>query len=453
MNDLKMKIYNHSPIHIQNLLTSLAGYWITKSRYSRVYYAFLKELERMDFTNAAAEQKHQEVELQQLIRHAVQNSSFYQKFYKGIDIESIKTLEDLKKLPILEPETARQNIESMYTIRESAAVVSYTSGTSGTPLKFLFTKEDHQKRMAFLDFFKKQHGVVNLQMKRASISAQHFIPKNQQKKVFWRDNHSSRQRLYSAYYCTEKSAQEVIENFELYRPDFIDGLPSAIYELAKWINQRKITLSFRPIAIFTTAETLYPLWKKEIEEAFGCPVRNQYATPEGSPFITECPKGNLHYNMRSGIIETTDEGNMIVTGFNTYGTPIIRYNIGDRLEFPRVAKRCECGSAHPVLEEVQGWSDDFLQAKCKRKISPFYFSMASGHLANAIKKMQFIQNSLEAIDVLIEGDVNYTNSMTEVVHEQMEYVFGTDMVFNIRIVEQIPIQPNGKFKLVINNIT
>ncbi|MBB5179212.1 phenylacetate-CoA ligase [Planomicrobium koreense] len=452
MRDLPMRIYDNSPIYFQNLFASVEGYRRTKSRYGNIYFKYLKELGKRDYSDAVYEKNYQQQELQKLVKHAFEKSPFYQDFYKGIDISSIKTVDDLKRLPVLEKEMVRENITSMYTIPENSAIVSHTLDSAGIPLKFLFTKEDMQKHMAFLDFFKKQHGVTNLEMKRASFSSNRFIPKRQQKKVFWRDNYSSKQRLYSAYYCNEKNAGFFVENLDGYQPDFIDGLPSALYEVAKYINQHRIILSFHPIAIFSTAETLTPQHRREIEMAFDCPVRNHYASTEGAPFITECPKGRLHYNLSSGIIETTIDKEMIITGFNTYGTPLIRYKTGERIDMAKDGGYCECGSSHPVVHPLQDRGDDYLQSKSKGKFTALYMSMASSRFSDSIRKIQFIQNSPDVIDVMIEAAESYTNAMTESIHEEMVYIFGSDMRFNMRIVEEIPVQPNSKFRLVINNL-
>lgn len=452
MRDLPMRIYDNSPIYFQNLFASMEGYRKTKSRHGNVYFNYLKELGKRNYSDAAYEKAYQQQELQKLVKYAFEKSPFYQELYKGIDIASIKTVEDLKKLPVLEKETIRENITSMYTIPENSAIVSHTLDSAGIPLKFLFTKEDMQKHMAFLDFFKKQHGATNLEMKRASFSSNRFIPKRQQRKVYWRDNYSSKQRLYSTYYCNEKNAAYFVENLDDYKPDFIDGLPSALYEVAKYINQKRIILSFQPIAIFSSAETLTAQHRSEIELAFNCPVRNHYAAAVGAPFIAECINGNLHYNLSSGIIETNIDKEMIITSFNTYGTPLIRYKTGERIDMQKKGECCECGSAHPVVYQIQDRAEDYLQSKSKGKFTALYMSMASSRFSDSIRKIQFIQNTPDVIDVMIEASEGYTNAMTESIHEELVYIFGTDMHFNMRIVEEMPIQSNNKFRLVINNL-
>lgn len=452
MRELPMKIYDNSPIYLQNLLTTIEGYRKTKSRYGHIYFEFLRALGNRRDSDKAAGRTHQQEEMQKLIAYAVDRSPFYQEFYKGIDLKSIRTVEDLKKLPVLEMDMLQKNIASFYTLPESAAVVSYILDHSGMPLKFLITKEDMQRHMAFLDFFKNRHGATNLEMKRASFSSNRFIPKRQRKKVYWRDNHSAKQRLYSSYYCNKKNAGAYVENLDTYKPDFIDGLPSAICELAKYINQNKIILSFQPIAIFTTEEKLTPECRKEIEAAFDSPVHHHFAFTEGAPFIAECAKGKMHYNPGSGIIEATEDKEMIITGFNTYGTPLIRYKTGERIDLAIEEERCACGSAHPVLRQLQGREEDFLQSQSRGKFTALYMSMAGSSFSSAIRKIQFSQTEPDAIDVMIEAAESYTAAMTESIQEELVYIFGEDMKYHIRIVEEIPPNKKNKFRLVINNV-
>ncbi|MDN7241579.1 hypothetical protein QWY14_07230 [Planococcus sp. N028] len=452
MRNLQRRVYENAPIFLQNILLSLDGYKKTKNLYGNIYYSHLIELENKQHSNAEEAKQYQETELRSFIQYAVEKSSFYKEFYKGVDLSKIQTVEDLKKLPILTKEMLKNNIDSIYTNPKNSVVRTWTSHKTGTPLKLLFTKEDIQKKLAFRDFYRKQHGAVNLEMKRASFSSRWLIPMQQQKRLFWRDNLYVKQRLYSTHYCTEEYTALFVSDLEEYKPDFIDGLPSALFEIAKYINKHKIILSFKPVAIFTVYEKLHPQYRSEIEEAFGCPVRDQYFSSEIMPFISECVRGKLHYNLFSGVLEISKEGDIIVTCFTTQGTPLIRFNAGDEIELSKTQSKCECGSIHPVVKYTNNISAGYLHSKSKGKLTSIYFSRIWNMFPDSIEKIQFIQNSMDSIDVFIEGAENYTNSITELIHETMEYTFGKDMTFNIRIVEEIPSIAEKEFQLVVNNI-
>lgn len=452
-----MKVYDNSPIRIQNFLMRLESYRLNKKRYGSVYSDYLTELENKDYTDLKRARENQQQEMKKLIAHAVSNSKFYREFYKHVDLESIQTINDLKKLPVLEKETVRERSQDIYTVPEEHAIPSNTSGTSGIPLRVLYTKEDVQKRMAHLDFFKKQHGVTHLEMKRASFSGTHFIPKRQKARVYWRDNKGIKQRLYSSYYCHEDTARDFAENLNIYKPDFLDGIPSAIYQVAKWINANNYPLTYQPIAIFATGETVYPYYRQEIEKAFGCPMRNQYSSSEGAPFIAECTNGKLHYNLDTGIIEITEKKEMLVTCFNTYGTPLIRYNIGDwvEMETETAGQVCGCGSAYPIVKEIHGRTSDYLISKSGRKFTAYFMSIVNEKFVNKIQKMQFIQKERDTIIALLEVGENAgeIEDAVAAVKDELVYMLGEDIKIDLQIVRKIPVNDNGKYRLVINELT
>lgn len=452
MSDIQMKIYNHAPIFIQNAFTSVQGFRYKKQRYGQHYHLYLEELKGRDYSNKLAQKELQDKLFVQFVQYAFKNSLFYKEFYSSLDLNEIKSTEDIIKLPVLDKETVRSNLDKLYTILPQDGVISNTSGTTGTSMKFIYTNEDMQKRMAYLDYFKFKHGFISGEMKRASFSSPKIVPPKQKSKVYWRDNLTIKQRLYSGYHCKGENLKYYIKDLNKYKPASIDGYPSALFELAQYIIDEKITLNFSPIAIFPTAETLLPHYRKIIEKAFNCPVRNQYASSEGAPFITECECGNLHYNMDTGIIEVAENGEMLVTCFETHGTPLIRYKIGDRVIMEDSKRICECGSSHPIVKEIEGRGIDYLNSPSNGRFTAIYLSLVSQEFLNSVKKMKFIQNRIDEVDILLEVDNSYKNEMNKIIIDKLHYSLGNDMQFNIKIVDDIPKEPSGKYRLIENNI-
>ncbi len=445
-----MDIYCKSPIFLQNIFTSLQGILNTISRYSGEYNDALQEYNSFDYANSELIKEYQNNRVKELVNYACENSEFYKQFYKGIDIASINTVEDLKKLPVLPKEIVRENIDKMYTISENEALVSNTSGTTGKSIKFYYKKSDMQRRMAYLDHFKLQHGFEHRKMKKASFTSAKVIPPNQKSKVFWRDNISVRQRIYSGFHCKGENVKYFVENLNKYKPHSLDGYPSAIYAVAKYILDNNIQLKFTPIAIFPTAEPLYPHYKALIEKAFKCPVRDQYASSEGAPFITECKCGKLHYCMNTGVIEFDENNEMLVTCFETHGTPLIRYRIGDKA-FLSIATECDCGCAMPIVERIEGRTLDFVYTQNKEKVTAVYLSLVSGDFLNSVKAMQFVQNDFTSIDVYVEADSSYTEDMNQIIIDKLHYTLGSKMDVRVHVVDEIAKDKSGKFRFIINN--
>lgn len=446
-----MSIYNKSPIFLQNLFTTLQGLQYKRERFGEVYRQELKELTSRDYSDAAFLAEYQKERLIELAHYAYANSPFYREFYADVDWETLDRTADITLLPILPKETVRQNIQRMYTVSEKEGVESNTSGTTGTTMRFYYTQDDRQKRMAYLDAFKMQHGFIPFKMKRASFNSSKIVPPYQKKKVFWRTNHAIKQRIYSGYHCQGENVKYYVEDLNRYKPESLDGYPSAIYEIAKYILDNHISLTFHPVAIFPTAETLLPHYKTAIEKAFGCPCRDQYASSEGAPFITECKCGRLHYCMDSGIIEFDNDGEMTVTCFETHGTPLLRYRIGDKA-FLSKEKTCDCGCAMPLIDRIEGRTLDYIQTKNRGHFTSIYMSLVSADFANSVKLMQFVQNDLDSIDVYLETDENYKKEMNRIIEDKLHYSLGEDMQIRIHCVDHLTKDASGKLRLIVNNV-
>lgn len=452
MNNRINRLYHLTPVWVQNFIISIYGYKLYKQRYGKEYRKAFSLFINKDYSSLIKELEIQNSELKRLIGFAYKNSKFYRELYKDVDIGLIKTVEDLKLLPVVEKDLFRKNLERIYTISESEAIPSFTGGTTGKSLKVLYTQKDFQHRMAYLDAFKHRVGVDVFKCKKATFSGRELIGTKRAivNNIFWRFNWIYNQKLYSTFHLTEKNIPFYLEDLNKFKPEVLNGFVSAIYELAKFIERKKIRLTFSPKAIFTTSETLLPIHKEVIERAFDSRVYNQYASAEGAPFITECEYGNLHYNIDTGVIETieTDHGNdILVTSFTTYGTPLIRYKIGDNIVFKK--GNCPCGSAHPLVEKIEGRQVDYLMSSEGKKISLSHLADVIKGFPNGIINMQFEQKSSDLIQINIVIDKgNFATEGENLILKEMQYRFGvkTRIVFNY--VNEIKREKSGKFALI-----
>src|SRR5699024_81578 len=155
--------------------------------------------------------------------------------------------------------------------------IAKTGGTTGKSLHVFSSKEDAAKRLAHLDYSKQVHGDAPF-TKRASFTGNEITPVKQTEKLFGRSNIPSQQMLYPGLHVSAENIKDYIKSLNKFKPLALDGFPSSIYRIARYINRNNIKLDFQPYAIFPTAETLHDYYKKEIEKAFKCPVRNQYAS-------------------------------------------------------------------------------------------------------------------------------------------------------------------------------
>lgn len=456
MIDIKDMIYKASPIWLQNQLITLYGRKLARQRYFGIYYQEIERLRSRNVSDVNIQRDIQNHLFLEFLKYALEYSPFYKEFYKDVDISKVKSADDIHLLPILDKETLRQNMESMYTTEEIPFTYAMTGGTTGKSLVVKVTIEDLQKRMAYLDWFKSLYGFTMTKDRHARFNGKDIIPLGQKAKVFWRDNKSIKQRIYSSFYTSEENIKYYVENLNHYKPVEMDGFCSTMYDIAKYMKYHNIKPSFTPIAIFPTSETVMEFHRDMIEDVFGCKVINQYASSEGAPFIIEFPDGYMHECLDTGVFEhiRTDKGTkLLVTSFTTHGTPLIRYDIGDNIIECTEDDHPDMSIGFPAIKAIDGRKADALYSQERGHISNANMSNVIKHLPNTIINIQFVQDTIDHILIRIVVDKNkYHKNSEKHILKEMAIRFGEKMTYDIEYVDKIERSSSGKMRMIINQI-
>ncbi|WP_016911238.1 phenylacetate--CoA ligase family protein [Mammaliicoccus vitulinus] len=440
-------IYNHSPIFFQNIMVSVKGKQFIKQRYTEHYYNELAALK-----NCNDKFKLQEKRLNDFVSYIKKNSEFYGKLLNNVS--NPISIQSIKKLPILEKETVNKNLSTMITTNNKLIKLQ-TGGSTGVGMIFYTSPVDMSRKFAYLDYFKETHGVYK-GMKRVSIGGKAIIPNKQIRKIFWRYNKPLNQMLFSSYHADGDNLKCYVKQLNKFQPETIDGFTTVIHRMAKYIIDNQIKLNFKPVAIFPTAEALTDEMKKDIEKAFNCPVRNQYASSEGAPFITENIDGELEINPETGIFELEHiQGNiyeLIVTGFYTTTTPLLRYKIGDSVELYEKLPT-NYSQKDIKIKRIIGRNNDFLISNERGIVTNVNLSTVIRDAGPSIKNSQFVQNKSDEVDIylVIEKDINI-EKLEKLLVSKLKIRFGETTKFKFKYVDSIAKTTGGKTRFTINNI-
>jgi len=452
------RIYQKSPHLIQNSLISIFNIKAYFKRYGGDYKLYLNNIRKnnkIDFNELIILQNKK---YEGLVAYAINNGKFFKKHYENIKKPYL--LSNIENLPILNKEKLRLNISTIQTIEKSKGIVSKTGGTTGKSLEVLFTPGNMQERFAMLDNFRAKFG-YKLGKKTAWFSGKNLISqKDIKKKRFWKTDYWYKVRYYSTFHIKDVYLKYYLEDLIKYQPEYFVGFPSTMLEIAKYGLNNNYNYPANSIkAIFPTAESITPTMRKTIETFFKTKMYNQYASSEGAPFIFECENGKLHLELQSGVFEVLDDdgkpaksGRLIVTSFTTYGTPLIRYDIGDSISLAEDSVICNCGNNNPIVKEILGRIDDFVYSPENGKIN-------LGNISNTLKdtkgilKFQVVQNALNTIELLVVIDNESYNKNIEIKFlDNWKERVGDKMKLNITYVDEISAEKSGKFRMVKNNI-
>lgn len=457
-----MNIYsfllNQLPHHIFNFGVSYYNWRAYKKRYGGKYKEYLLHYNKNRGIPLKKLQEIQADEFRKLVEYAISHSTFYKNLYQNLQFD-LGDIKNIEHLPIVGKEDLRSNINDVYTIGLEEATIGKTGGTTGKSLVVRSTLDCGQKRFALLDNFRSEHG-YSLGKRTAWFSGKSILNSRDLKKNrFWKTDYLYNVRYYSTFHINTKNLRFYVDNLLTYKPEFLVGFPSTMFDIAK--EGLKLNKKFPKgvvKTIFPTAETLTDPMRNVIESFFNCKAYDQYASSEGAPFIFECKCGKKHLELQSGVFEVLDDdntpaskGRLVVTSFTTYGTPLIRYDIGDTIELD-LEGSCTCGNNNPLVKALHGRIDDFIYSEETGKINLGNVSNCTKGV-NGIIQFQVIQDAIDQVEILIIKDSSvFTQKDESCFINNLRERLGQRMEINIQYVANIDNAASGKFRLIRNNI-
>ncbi len=403
---------------------------------------FLKESETWSL---ALLQAYQLKKLQELVEIAYENSTYYKNRFDALGMKpsDIKSLEDLKKLPMTtKSDLLIHNKEIHTNLNFKKTFQANTSGTSGESLKF--------NREESADSFNKASAYrgyswykVNPWERNGYFWGYNFSEK-EALKIRVLDSLQNRFRIFNY-------RKESIDFFikKLKNAKYLHGYSSMVYETAKIINRQNLEKPLNLKMVKGTSEKIVEAYQEEIQKAFGQRMINEYGAAETGIIAFECKSGNMHINMEGVILEEIDH-EIVVTNLQMHAFPIIRYKLGDYIKLAPKTKKCECGMQHLIIEEVTGRIGQTVYGKNFTYPSLYFYyifkNLASKHL---LLTYQVVQEEKGKLIFLIEQHLDGK----ELIHLENEIAvyFKNDMEFNIEHSQNLTAH-NKKLKSFISNI-
>ncbi len=308
-------------------------------------YIFLLKSQNWDIERL---QDYQFKKLKELLNFAYKNSEYYKKYFEinNIHLNNIRSLKDLQMIPPITKEDLLNNAQKIQIKNLSEKLFySETSGSTGTPLIFYRNKDwDAWHRASIYRGYSWYR--VKPWERNGYLWGYNFSFKRRLKTRLL-DYLQNRFRMFS-YKDNE------IEKFskKLRTASFLTGYSSMIYEVAKKINEGNGRPRFNLKMIKGTSEKIFDKYQAEVQRAFGRKIISEYGAGEAGIIAFECPKGNMHINMETVIVEEENQ-KIIVTNLVSKSFPIIRYALGDYIEIDK-HMQCACGMKHHIIKEVIG---------------------------------------------------------------------------------------------------
>ena len=452
-----MKIYSESPLWIQDIFALFTRPIPRSALLGSGFHAFFQKLNKTQWYKPKRLKRFQESKLSALIKHAYHNVPYYHKIFKERNIrpKDIKTIEDLKKLPILTKEDIRNHFSQLTAVnaKDYKYGTGKTSGTTGKPLPFLLDQQNREMEYA-CQWRQRVWANINFSSKIAIFRAGLGWRKFEQDKPCWKFNALSKELEFNILGMDKNMLKTYVEQLKKFRPDLIEGYPSAIQLLATYILEYKENGIFSR-AIRTSSETLSDSQRSIIEDGFRCKVYDWYAQSEYVVSAGQCSEGNYHI-VESGIMEFIRDGEqvgegevgeIVGTGLYNYSMPFIRYRTGDVGKYSE--EKCNCGRGLPIIQSLEGRVSDTLITPSGKLLSVTTFEVywkcrISPHTPN-VDYVHIIQKSKRKLLIEMVKKEHYSNEETQTILRELRALLGSEVEIEFKDLDSIPIGRKLRF--------
>lgn len=444
------------PFWLQEALVSVYGFLVHMGRRSGNYRNYLNEVEQNADLDKTSLDRLAGVQLEQSLKSAITEVPAYQRHRELLGPAGSSVDSRLKLLPFTEKRHLKDS-PANYTVENLADLKTgkvKTTGSTGSPLEITCDLESRKRNYAYFDWYIGLHG-GKPRDRKVTIAGRKIVNPGRTEPPYWLQDRFNNTLYLSAYHISPGTLDAYCRKLADFKPVYIDSYPSVIYEIAVYALENNCILP-QPKFICTSSETLFDYQRAAIEKAFKCPVRDQYGTAEMCIFGYECTHGNMHLRQDYSWVEVLPgeergpgvlRGELVCTSFLNQAMPLIRYRLGDIAEVD-FKTTCGCGTAHPIVNHIEGRRDDILVGRSGKK-----YSRLSPLLKGfEIYESQFVLEENFLLRVKIVPSSASVNMDIQPITEKLQSIFLDDFDLIVDVVEAIPRGKGGKFRSVINSV-
>jgi phenylacetate-CoA ligase len=452
---MALALYHALPGRLRSIAASMHGLRLRRLRYGRQTEQLVEAALQRDSWTRERWAVWQAEQLGALLHRAATRVPYYRRLWSERRSRGDRrSWERLENWPILEKEAVRRDARAFVAddcgTRKLDCV--HTSGTTGKPIELWRTRETTRAWYALFEARWRRWYGVSRHDRWAILGGQLVTPVAQRRPPFWTWNAALKQLYMSSYHLAPDLVPHYLKAIQRYRIAYLLGYSSSLFALAQTALATNVRTSLR--VVITNAEPLLAHQRETIEQAFGCPVRETYGMTEIVAAAGECEFGRLHQWPDAGYLEVLDgdqpaspgcSGELICTGLLNRDMPLIRYRVGDRVTLAASDAVCPCGRTLPLLQSVEGRTDDVLFTADGRTIG----RLDPVFKANLpIREAQIIQERLDCIRVRFVPAADYTPAAGQGLIDRLRDRLGLVQVV-LEDTDSIERDRNGKFRAVV----
>lgn len=259
---------------------------------------------------------------------------------------------------------------------------------------------------------------------------------------------------FPAYKLTSKNQfEELVNILKKGNFTFLDGYTNAIYLLANYIKENKISIKGIDF-IFTTGENLLDYQRDIIEKYLG-PVYDAYGCSEINGVAYQCGYCNSYHTIDNhvyvefGDYVDNDTQKLIITDLDNSSFPLIRYENDDLVQKDSFESNCKVPFG--TFKKIVGRQSDIIDLPDGGYLSvPSFFGSMLLKQIGGVKHYQVIRETKDFLRIRMDLNRDLTKEEFTILNHSLNEYIGNQMRWEIDTSKKINVESNGKFKQVID---
>lgn len=401
----------------------------------------------------------QNKKIHEIMKRAYRIPVYRRKFKEsGTNPDDYHCSEDLVKFPTLtKPELRlwmQKEWENHPEIHDSVNVLS-TSGSSGVPLKMLYT----QKEQAFSDAnwvrALSAAGYKPLRGKMYSFQTSHKDPNDKSRDSIIQKFGFMRRKVVSEDYCVGDGIADTIRDINAYKPDMLCFRRNCLVRIAAYSKQNNMPV-YKPKLYVPVSEMVDEVTVKILNESFGPGLIDAYGVSEMGSCIYKFPGNDFYYvandmavaNVYDDNNQLADNGRIILTTLYKKTYPLINYESLD-------LGKSYVKNGLRYFTAIEGRMNDLVKHENGVESSALMLMRIANHTVG-LSQFKFIQESYHDMLIqMVEDPFNKSMSRKEIEQHFIDSVhelYGDEFRIRIEWLDVIEPEKTGKQRCFVCNI-
>lgn len=274
-------------------------------------------------------------------------------------------------------------------------------------------------------------------------------------------------RLFRCAYLTfnadNQDSARIVETLQRRGIRHLNGFSSSLYALSQYMIRRgEKTPSVRGIT--STGDSLYPVYRESVEQAFGAQVLDYYGAggegihlasqtyESGGRYLLHPENALVEFLGKDGPVAPGELGRIVLTQFHNDAMPLVRYELGDLAVPAPEDAFCPSGRTLPLMERVEGRVPDLIVVPDGSFLVPHFFVVLFKN-QQSIHRYQIVQKREGRMTAVLVPHEGCSRAQVEdSIRRDVAAATRGQIEVDFDWVAEIPLSGAGKRRLVISDL-